>query len=38
MKLNKIYKEEKEGLGLEYDSDEDYLDPPLKINDKIDIM
>ena len=38
IKLNKIYKEDKEGLLPEYDSDEDYLDPPPKINDKIDIL
>lgn len=38
MKLSKVCKEEREALQLDYDSDEDYLDPPPKINDKIDIM
>ena len=38
MKLNKIYKEEREGLMIDYDSDEDYLDPPPKVGDKIDVL
>ncbi len=38
VKLGRLYKEEKDGLLPEYDSDEDYLDPAPKINDKIDIM
>ncbi len=38
IKLGKIYKEEREGLLPEYDSDEDYLDPPPKVLDKLDIM